>query len=257
MKWIPKAALCQCICAIALAAAALVTPAAAQDGNIRSVTFYTVKSDRVSDFQAEIKAYNALLAKGSSTHYGSVWMSVTGPHEYAHVIMYKNWADLDYDMAADTQLKGQAMDLERIAMRINDCAVSSRRVIEEILPEYNISSDDVPKMIRVLQTQVRPEKYHDYLELLKHDIFPAVKKAGTKDYNVAVERFGESNMQITSVAGFNSWADLDAGVGAQKALSKDDYQALLDKVRASATGSEYDIYRFQPDLSYLPPPTAK
>ena len=92
---------------------------------------------------------------------------------------------------------------------------------------------------------------------MKHDIFPAVQKAGTKDYSVAVERFGESNMQITSVTGFNSWADLDAGIGAQKGLSKAEYQALLDKVRTLATGSEYDIYRFQPDLSYLPPHAAK
>ena len=83
-----------------------------------------------------------------------------------------------------------------------------------------------------------PEKYHEYLELLKHEIFPAVQKAGTKDYNVAGERFGESSLQITSVAGFDNWADLDAGIGAQKGLSKEDYQALVDKVRNLIVQSE-------------------
>ena len=38
-----------------LAAAVLGSPASAQDANIRSVTFYTVKPDRIGDFQAEIK----------------------------------------------------------------------------------------------------------------------------------------------------------------------------------------------------------
>jgi hypothetical protein len=91
---------------------------------------------------------------------------------------------------------------------------------------------------------------------MKHEIFPAVQKAGTKDYSVAEGRLGESNMEITSVTGFNTWADLDAGIGAQKGLSKEDYQALLDKVRSLTVESEYDVYRFEPDLSYLPPPPA-
>ena len=75
--------------------AALVTSASAQDGNIRSVTLYTVKPDRVGDFQAEIKEYNAVLAKGGSTHYNSVWLSLTGPREYALVSYRNKWADLD------------------------------------------------------------------------------------------------------------------------------------------------------------------
>jgi quinol monooxygenase YgiN len=241
-----------------ISAATLVTPASAQDGNIRSVTFYTVKPERVGDFIAEIKSYNALLAKSGSTLYSSTWVSLTGAHEYAHVIDYKTWADLDYTMSNDPKMKDQAMDLTRISMRINDCAESSRRIIEEVLPDFTLSSKgDMPKMIRVLQTQVRPDKVHEYLDLVKNVIFPAVKKAGTKDYSVAEERYGESNLQVTSVTGFDTWADLDAGIGAQKGLSKEDYQGLLDKVRALITSSEYDIYRFQPDLSYLPPPTAK
>jgi hypothetical protein len=240
-----------------VAAATLAPPASAQDGKIRSVTFYTVKPDRVGDFQAEIKEYNALLVKGGSTSYASTWLSLTGPHEYAHAIYYKTWADLDSSNMTDAKMKDQAVDLARINMRIIDCVESYRRVIEEINPDFNISSGDVPKMIRVLVTQVRPDKVHEYQDLMKNVIFPAVKKGGTKDYSFAEGRLGESNLLVVSVTGFNSWADLDTGIGAQKGLSKDDYQALLDKVRGLITGSEYDIYRYEPDLSYLAPATAK
>lgn len=256
MKWIQKGVLWPCICAMVFASAATVKPAAAQLGNIRSVTFYTVKPDRVGDFEAEIKAYDALLLKAGSTHYGSTWSSATGTHEFAHVIYYAKWADADSSAVSDMKTTDQAADLARINARINDCTEHSRRVVEEILPEYNLTSGNVPKMIRVLQTQVRPDKYHEYLDLMKHEIFPAVQKAGTKDYSVAEARLGESNMQITSVTGFDSWADLDAGIGAQKGLGEAGYQALLDKVRSLVVQSEYDIYRFEPDLSYMPPPTA-
>jgi quinol monooxygenase YgiN len=143
-------------------------------------------------------------------------------------------------------------------MRIIDCTESWHRSIEMVVPDLSLpEGSDPPKMIRVLVTQVRPDKYQEYLDLVKNVIFPAVKKGGTKDYSVAEGRLGESALEVTSVTGFNSWADLDAGIGAQKGLSKEDYQALVDKVRALITESEYDIYRYEPDQSYLPPPTAK
>ena len=258
MSWIKKSVLWPCLAAMLFAAAALVTPASAQDANIRSATFYTVKPDRIGDFQAEIKEYNAILAKAGSDRYSSMWVGVTGAHEYARVQDYTKWADLDASIDSDPKLKDQAVDLARISMRIIDCTESWHRSIEMVVPDLSLpEGSDPPKMIRVLVTQVRPDKYQEYLDLVKNVIFPAVKKGGTKDYSVAEGRLGESALEVTSVTGFNSWADLDAGIGAQKGLSKEDYQALVDKVRALITESEYDIYRYEPDQSYLPPPTAK
>jgi hypothetical protein len=241
-----------------VAAATPVTPASAQDGNIRSITFYTVKPDRVGDFQAEIKEYNAILTKAGSDRYSSMWVGLSGAHEYARVQNYTKWADLDASIDSDPKLKDQATDLARISMRIIDCTESWHRSIEMVVPELSLPENSAPpKMIRVLITQVRPDKYQEYLDLVKNVIFPAVKKGGTKDYSVAEGRLGESSLEFTSVTGFSSWADLDAGIGAQKGLSKDDYQALLDKVRALITQSEYDVYRYEADESYLPPPTVK
>ena len=47
MSLIKKAVLWPCLAAMLLATAVLVTPASAQDANIRSVTFDTVKPDRI------------------------------------------------------------------------------------------------------------------------------------------------------------------------------------------------------------------
>ena len=250
-----RKAVCHSILAVGVAAA-LVTSAAAQDANIRSVTFYTVKPDRIGDFQAEIKQYNALLAKGGSTHYGSVWLSLTGPRTYALAVNHKTWAELD--AGADPKMKEQEVDLARINMRIGDCAESWHRVIEEVNPDLSLpDSGKMPTMIRVLVTQVRPDKVNDYLALVKSDILPAVKKSGAKDYSIARGQFGEPSTTVISVLGLNNWADLDGGLGVEKALGKEGFQSFLLKMAPLIVSSQFDIYRFQPNLSYLPPPTTK
>jgi hypothetical protein len=258
MSWIQKGIFCHGIAAMLLAAAALVTPASAQDATIRSVTFYTLKPDRIGDFQAEIKEYNAILAKAGSDRYSSMWVGITGAHEYARVQMYTKWADLDASIDSDPKLKDQAVDLTRISMRIIDCTESWHRDIDVVMPELSLpDSSDIPKMIRVLVTQVRPDKYHEYLDLQKKEILPAVTKGAPKAYNFAEKRFGVFGPEFVSVTGFTNWADLDGGIGAEKGLSKDEYQALLNKVRGLIVQSQYIIYRYEPDESFLPPPAAK
>ncbi|MGO8935098.1 MAG: hypothetical protein ACLQDA_15440, partial [Terracidiphilus sp.] len=228
MSCIKKSVLWPCLVAMLLAAAVLVTPASAQDANIRSVTFYTVKPDRIGDFQAEIKEYNAILAKAGSDRYSSMWVALTGAHEYARVQMYTKWADLDSTIDNDPKLKDQAADLARASFRIIDCTSSWRREIQVVNPDLSLpDSGNEPKMIRVLVTQVRPEKFRDYLDFQKNVILPAIKKSGAKDYNFADVHFGDPGPTFVSVVGFNNWADLDDGVGAEKGVSKDEYQAIV------------------------------
>ena len=231
MTWIQRRVLCLCIFAMAVfAAATLVTPASAQDGNIRSVTFYTVKPDRVGDFMAEIKEYNAILAKAGSDRYSSMWVGLTGAHEYARVQDYTKWADLDASIDSDPKLKDQAVDLARISLRIIDCTSSSRRVVEMVIPELSLpESGAPPKMIRVLLTQVRPDKYQEYLDLQKNVIFPAVTKGGAKDYSSRKRSSASPAWKLLSVTGFNNWADLDAGIGAQAGLSKEDSRLCVTR----------------------------
>jgi antibiotic biosynthesis monooxygenase (ABM) superfamily enzyme len=257
MSWIGKAVLWPCLAATLLAAAVLVSPASAQDANIRSVTFYTVKPDRIGDFQAEIKEYNAILAKAGSDRYSSIWVALTGAHEYARVQMHTKWADLDSSVDTDPKLKDQAADLARISTHIIECTSSWRREIDVVNPELSLpdSGVDTPKMIRVLVTQVRPEKYREYLDFQKNVILPAIKKSGAKAYNFADIHFGEPGPTFVSVVGFNTWADLDDGVGAQKGVSKDEYQAIVDKSHELIVSSDFLIYRYLPDCSYLPAPT--
>jgi len=233
-------------------ASALVTSALAQQGNIQTVTFYTIKPDRVGDFQAAVKEYNAVYVKAGSTRYNSVWLSLTGPRTYAQASYHQKWADLD--AGADPKLKDVATDLARINARITACIESSHRIIAEIQPDLSIQqTTEMPKMIRVLTTEVRPDKYRDYLALVKSDILPAYQKSGSKLYEFSETIYGGSNTEVTSVTAMDNWAELDGGFGLEKSLGKEGYEAIRAKVRPLIVRAEYDEYRFQPELSYLPP----
>ncbi len=255
MSWIKNRMLWPSLAAMLAAAAPLVTPASAQSPAIRSVTFYTVKPDRIGDFQAEVKEYNAILAKAGSDRYSSIWVSLTGPHEYARVQRYTKWADLDNTADSDPKLKDQAADLARIATHIIECTSSWRREIQVVDPDRSLpESGAEPKMIRVLVTQVRPEKYREYLDFQKNVILPAIKKSGAVDYNFADVRFGAPGPTFVSVVAINNWADFDSGVGAEKGVGKDEYKAIVDQAHSLIVSSDFLVYRYEPDLSYLPAP---
>ena len=255
MRMSLRGVVCQCV----LAAAALASPAisaSAQQGNIQSVTFLTIKQDRVGDFQAAVKELHAAYAKAGSTHYVSIWLALTGPRVYAVVSYSQKWADLD--AGPDPALKDQAADVARINARISTCIEGSRRIIAEVQPDFSFQTGtDMPQMIRVLTTDVRPDKFKEYLDLVKSDIVPAAHKGGLKVYQFSETRYGGPNTQVTSVSGMENWAELDGDFGVQKGLGKDGYQALLAKVRPLIVQSEVEEFRYQPDLSYLPPAPTK
>ena len=113
----------------------------------------------------------------------------------------------------------------------------------------------MPKMIRVLTTEVRPDKIKEYFALVKSDILPAYQKSGSKLYQFSETIYGGSNTEVTSIVGMENWAELDGGFGLEKSLGKEGYEALRAKVRPLIVRAEYDEYRFQPELSYLAPAT--
>jgi hypothetical protein len=245
-----------CRCMLMALATTLITVASAQTGNIRSITFVSVKPDRIGDFQAELKELHALMKKDNSTRYSSVWVSLTGPREYAIVVYYNKWSELD--AGPDAATKEDAADLARLQTRMIDCATSWRRTIEEIQPDLSLpATTEMPTMVRVLTTLIRPEKYNEYLALVKSDVVPAAQKGGAKTYVFAETRYGAPSTQVTSVISMDKWADLDEPMGVEKALGKEGYHALLAKIRPLIVQSEYNEYRFQPELSYLPPAPSK
>src|SRR3979411_2303105 len=91
---------------VLMAAAVWAMPMPAQQPNLRSITRYRVKPDRVGDFAAAIKEFNAVLKKGGSDKPYTIWISQSGPREYLQIRYYTKWAELDF--TRDPKMKEQA-----------------------------------------------------------------------------------------------------------------------------------------------------
>ncbi|MEP6540137.1 MAG: hypothetical protein ABJF23_32720 [Bryobacteraceae bacterium] len=241
-------------CAIALVSLSLAAvQLPAQERNFRSTTFYKIDPGRIGDFQAAVKEYNAVLSKAHYDHPYSLWVAATGDHEYVLVSYHAKLAELDVLRRDDPKLKDYQADLARIASRINHCALGVHSAVGEINKDLTLpAAKDMPKMVSVLRITLHPDKVNEYLALAKSELLPAVKKSGVKTYATVQMRYGAPRSEIVSSLGVDSWADLDGTSPVAKAMGAESYQKYLDKIRPLMTSAEYNVYRYQPELSYRP-----
>lgn len=226
-------------------------PALAQDANIRSISRLRIAAGKGGDFTAAIRDWNAMAKKAGSERYSTVWQAVTGPREYVMVSYVPNLAV--FDVQQDPKLKDVAGQAAAIGARIGACIESSERIIDDVLPDLSLPrTAEPPKMIRSLRRVVKPESVAAYVELVKAELAPAMKKAGVKTWVTARTRLGGPRNEFRSATGLESWADLDGTAAVIKAMGQDAYNRYIAKVTAMTVESEVNIYRYAPNLSYLP-----
>ncbi|HEY3441285.1 MAG TPA: hypothetical protein VGK29_11055 [Paludibaculum sp.] len=237
-------------CLAALSLAAIAAPALAQ-GDIRVVNHVRVKPGSAGDWIAANKDRVALLAKGGSDRGFTVWQSTTGPREYAVVSYRSKWADLD--QTADPQMKAQEGPLAAIWARINAATESVETEIHTNVPDSSSPrSTAMPAFVRTGRTTVAPGKMNEVLDLFKNEVAPAWKKAGVSSYGVYRIRYGAPNNQIHTFVAMKAWADLDTPSAVEQAMGAEGFQRFQSKIGALTLRTEFTIYRYRPELSYLP-----
>jgi hypothetical protein len=230
----------------AVAAASFAASAWGQMGDIRSVIEYRVKIDRAAEFGDLQKQFATELRKAGGTRNRYVFQLMSGPRAYVVVSYFKKWADLDQPPPPNPVLTG-------LLARINSCVESSERRIDVINPALSIrDTDAISNMVQVVRVSVRPERVNDYLALVKSATLPAYKKAGVKRRIFARVRFGGPSTDFVTSTGFEKWADLDGTSPLQKALGEQGYQDYLTKLSPLIYRSQFDVFRYLPDASYVP-----
>jgi quinol monooxygenase YgiN len=239
--------------------AAVVVPTLAQQPQviIRSITRERVMPGRAGDFRAAVKEYNEVLRKAGCNRSLTVWLSASGPNNYAVATFASKYADFDNPWSNDPKLKDHASQLTSIAARINSCVESSDRIIEEVQRDLIIpGTGENPTLLRVVRYVVKPDRVDDFLALVKGELFPAAQRSGLKVYQVSRTRYGGPSTEFRTMAGWDKWADLDGLRAIQKAMGQEKYEQYMRKVTPMVVESQSDIYRYQPDLSYIPAPAA-
>ena len=151
-------------------------------------------------------------------------------------------------------MKGSEADLARLFARLDTVTDSLEYWIDEMQPDMVIQGGEVPAMVRVGRTKVIAAKLDDVKAIFHDTIFPAIKKSGATDFGVAYARYGTPTNEIHTYLGLKGWADLDGPIGSQKGMSADEYKAFQAKLLPLIENTEYSIFKFNPELSYLVPP---
>jgi len=243
---------CFVAAAVVMTALSVPSPAQPQQGNIRTVLFATLKPERVGDWKAAVKDYAALMKKSGVDQGYTVWASQSGPDQYAVVWYSSKWKELDRDM--DPKTKPVAADIAHVVARLDGATVHMETWVDEIQPDLVIRSKELPKMVRTGRAKLVPGKTDDVLAIFKSDTFPAMKKAGVSAYGVAVARYGTPTNELHTYSSFSGWGDLDAPYGVEKVLGADGFRAYLAKLQPYLESVEWTMWRFEPDLSYVPEP---
>ncbi len=239
---------------VALAAVAI-QAAGAQDKPfppIRVSARYVVKADRAGDLAAAIKEYNGILKKMNWDTTYTVWRSQSGPGELIRVYFVEKWADLDQDVSQDPRAKEYQVQLVQLLRRITDSFESTTREIEMVDRAASTPrAPEPPKMLMVWTAHVKQDKMRDAIEAERNEYAPAAKAAGIKAYIFSTARFGAPNNQISSSMGIGSWAEMDSANPIRKAMGDEKYRAFSEKMGTLLEDYRYDVYRLDPDLSYI------
>jgi quinol monooxygenase YgiN len=235
-----------------LAACLLVVPASlpAQTGNIRTILFCRVKADRKGDWSAAVKEYAALMKKSGSAHGFTVWEAETGPDQYAVVWYSAKWKDVD----EIDDPKNAAGEIARVIARANGAMLSTETWMDELQTDLLIAGKEPPKMVRTAQIRVSPGRVDEVLAALKTDALPALRKSGVSDWGVAIARYGTPANEIHIYSAVSGWAELDGPTNLQKEMTAGEYKAYEAKLRPYLEMVEWTMWRYQPELSYIPAP---
>jgi hypothetical protein len=100
---------------------------------------------------------------------------------------------------------------------------------------------------------VRADMADQYMAAVKEDLLPAVRKSGLKVFVFSRARYGATTNEFHISTDLGSWSDLDSTSPVVKAMGQENYNKFLAKIRPMTIESEWNIYRYEPDLSYIAP----
>jgi hypothetical protein len=232
----------------AIAIHAFAMPSVAQN-NIRTILLVKVKMGQEDNWKSALKDYAALNKRCGSKQTTTVWDSQTGPQQHAIVWYSSKWKEMD---EGDPTLKGSEVERARIVARLDTVTENLEYWFDEMQPDMTVRSNNIPAMIRTSRTRVIAGKMDDVKALFRDQLLPAIKKSGASDFGVAVARFGTPANEIHTYLGMKGWADLDGPFGAQKAMTADEYKAFLAKLQPLTESTEWSIWKFDSELSYVP-----
>src|SRR5258708_36564652 len=105
-------------------------------------------------------------------------------------------------------------------------------VVEELLPDLRMPGPaGPPELIRIARSRVRPDKTAEFEAIVKDELLPAHRKAGSKSFSVRRVRFGGPTNDYYVSTRLNGWADIE-GNSIRKTMGDEAYKRMVAKLTA-------------------------
>ena len=246
---------CVVVASTLVLAAADTVPAVAQTtppGTRQQVTLVRLKPDMVNEWLALQK--NEVIPaqkKGGVTTRTTLQTVLGNSFEYATIIPYPSYGILDGQNAQQKALGTEAA--ARLAEKIRKCVLTQSTYLLTRRDDLSIPQGTAPA-VRTGVVRPLPGKQDEYLNYIKNDVLPVMKKA--KDagkiagYAVSIRGVGAAAGELTTTTYYNKFADLDAGNPAVGVVGQAAATALTAKAAALATNVQALVRRRVADLSF-------
>jgi len=111
---------------------------------------------------------------------------------------------------------------------------------------------EIPGTMVAHWVRMSPGHGREYTDAVTSDWLPAVKKSGLKPFSLWQVWFGSQQSQYLSLIGIDNWAFFDRPDPIAAAMGNEAYQRYGAKIRPAMVEASEEVYRFRPELSYLP-----
>lgn len=232
-----------------LAGLALLMPAVKAQTNpqLLSVARVVVKPDRLGEYMDVGKQYAAAYKKGGGTLLAVYRNSAGNPFEFLVIAQVPNYGALD---GKSPYAKGTTeTELARMAARRAQCTESVRTTYERTVPSLGFNAlEAMPKGARMTRIVVRGGMEQQWMDTVKNELAPALKKAGYPSLLVRRVEWGGSRNVFTLRVPYDKFGELDEQSALVKSLGADAAAKLAAKLGSMST-TEWLLYTYQPELS--------
>lgn len=240
---------------ILLCAAVLVSiaaPAAAQgDGNLASVTYWTVDPENTEAFEAGLQAHNQLHADQGDPVALITWQAISGSRngQYGRGSFDHEWADFDLDEAMEEA------DTADSAIHLTPYIEAAEPMIWASMPEISNPAGGPQPIARIYEFRVRPGHAFAFEEAVGK-IHAALMKHDWPHYEWYVLVDGGRTPTYAAVVPRENWAGFAPGeTSMMEAVAGeygDDARSIFEAFGATVEAQEAFTIVYREDLSYLP-----
>ena len=220
--------------------------------NRQQVTLVRLKPDMVDEW-LDLQKNQLVPAqkKGGVTTRTTLQTVLGNAFEYATIIPYPSFGILDGQNAQQKALGAEAA--AQLAAKIRRCVLTQSTYLLNRRDDLGIPQGTATAA-RTAVVRPLPGKQAEYLDYIKSDVLPAMKKAKAAGkiagYTVSIRGVGAAAGELTTTTYYNKFADLDAGNPAIAVVGEAAATAMTAKAVPLATNVQVMVRRRVADLSF-------